>query len=347
MKIHTNLFGTGELYNEQDLNGSIYCKCCACMSVSSDFLSWANFFVEENSKKISSSAEDADNIIILSCQVTDLAILNDLNNLNVLMAKYPSSSKNFFVGGCLAKRFDIELPINVKRLDSIRKDRQPINNMQLLDYASPFWVKDFKEDDGEYAQGHLFRKMYPLRIGVGCKNKCKYCTIRETRDEFYEIKPSEDTIKEFLDNADKGIVLIADNPSPDLLTSWLNVSKKYSVQVSLRNVEPSTVVKIFPLLKEMSDKKLLKILHSPVQSTNPSILKDMGRNVKDTQEFLKLVPSLKNNTFIATNVIIDYKHFSNIVIRELEVFDYVSWNPYWDGVFNKVRANKRWKHYLF
>jgi len=43
MKEVTNEFGTGILYEENDLGKSIYCVCTACMSVWSDFLSYANF----------------------------------------------------------------------------------------------------------------------------------------------------------------------------------------------------------------------------------------------------------------------------------------------------------------
>ena len=42
MKKITNRFGTGILYEENDLGKDIYCACTACMSVWSDFLSFAN-----------------------------------------------------------------------------------------------------------------------------------------------------------------------------------------------------------------------------------------------------------------------------------------------------------------
>ena len=94
-------------------------------------------------------------------QVTDLAVLHDLRTLEGLMKTAPS--KRFWVGGCLARRFDIPLPDGVERLDHIRTDYQPIEDKSLVHYAPPFWVKDFKEDDGAYADGHLFRKQLRIR----------------------------------------------------------------------------------------------------------------------------------------------------------------------------------------
>ena len=47
MKTITNRFGTGILYDETDLGNGIYCVCTACMSVWSDFLSFANSELEK------------------------------------------------------------------------------------------------------------------------------------------------------------------------------------------------------------------------------------------------------------------------------------------------------------
>jgi len=207
--------------------------------------------------------------------------------------------------------------------------------------------KDFKEYDNEFSNGHLFRDMYPLRIGVGCEGKCIYCTIRETRGDFYEISIDNYTLgNEFYDNK-SDIVLIADNPSADLLKNWIYYSEVFSKCISLRNVEPSTLIKIFPEIESLSKKKLLKILHSPIQSFNPDVLKDMNRPVDETSEFItKICPILKKNgVYLATNVIVDYKDFY-YCDESNDVFDYVSWNPYWDGNWNIDKAKERWNHYF-
>jgi tRNA A37 methylthiotransferase MiaB len=214
-----NIFGSGILYDESALfDKKNYAISTACMSIYSEFLSWANKYNEFTTLDPSK----ADNIIVLSCQVTDLAILNDLRTIEKLHESFPD--KTFFIGGCLANRFDIELPSWVKRLSRICSD---------------------------------------------------YTHIEE--------------------------------------------------------------------------KLIINTLHCPIQSDNPHVLKDMGRNVEKTLDFIEFVFFFKRytsyDTLFATNIIIDYKDFPNPERLE-EVFDYVSWNPYWDGKWNRQNAESRWLKYF-
>ena len=169
MKEITNKFGSGILYEEKDLGESIYCVCTACMSVWSDFLSFANaelgkeknrkyvtpFFVEKESKDV---PDPTDTIVVLGCQVTDLAIYNDLKTAEELREKYPDVS--IYIGGCLAQRFDIVLPNYLRRLDVIRKEYTDLKYVTgFIDYKKPFWNKNLKDSDDEFAVGNLFRHM--------------------------------------------------------------------------------------------------------------------------------------------------------------------------------------------
>jgi len=206
MKTETNKFGSGVLYEAEDIEGLIFTTCTACMSIYSEFLSWAN----AHKDRFTMNPQIADNIIVLSCQVTDLAVLNDICHLEKFIRTFPD--KHFFIGGCLARRFDIELPDGVKRLENIKKDYQLIDETWMVDFADPFWVNEFDEySTDEMKDGHLFRNMYSLRIGVGCKGKCKYCTIRTTRGSYYELNESDAEFKII----DKDIVLISDNPTAE------------------------------------------------------------------------------------------------------------------------------------
>jgi hypothetical protein len=60
----------------ENLEGKIYMTCSACMSVWADGLSWANAHPE----RITKNPAEADNIAVLSCQVTDLAVLKISRN---------------------------------------------------------------------------------------------------------------------------------------------------------------------------------------------------------------------------------------------------------------------------
>ena len=329
-----NKFGEGVLYGADDLHGKIFCSCSACMSIYSEFLTWANTFAYAMTK----DPEKSENIIILSCQVTDLAVLNDLRTLESYMEKFPG--RKFFVGGCLARRFDIDLPEGVKRLDALSVDNTIIKDFEFVKYEKPFWVKDFTDDGMELDEGHLFRKMYPLRIGVGCKNKCTYCTIRVTRGEYREVPFSQN---EFLKNED--VLLIADSPTSSQIIDWCGSALVNKKQISIRNIEPKTVRKIAPTLLMIAQRGLLKYFHSPVQHTNKKALLQMGRNPDDadfTIIFSNLLRTL--NVITATNIIVDYMGYGNPSLSS--EFDYVSWNPFWDGIWNREKAEKRFSHYF-
>ena len=336
-----NIFGDGELAQEQDLEGSIFAQCTACTSIYAEYLSWANNRNNSYALYPVRSIEDAENVVILSCQVTDLAVLNDLMTLETLREKY--LDKRFWVGGCLARRFDIELPKGVGRLDALRHDGQFIYDLGLVGWNKPFWVENFDEDDD--GEGHLFRDMYPLRIGVGCNRKCTYCTIKTTRGTSYQLDV-DNLEREFLAFAD--VVLIADSPSEQQVIDWCEMATHHGKTVSFRNVEPATVMQpeVTKALEKAAYRGLLHILHTPIQSDSPDTLKDMGRPVKETLDYInKMVPKLSAlGVEIATNVIIDYKDFPNPT--SLGLFDHVAWNPYWNGLWNRQEAERRWNHYF-
>jgi len=335
MKTEKNKFDAGAFFEDSDLSGKIFCSCAACMSVYSEFLSWANAHPD----RMTENPEESNNIVVLSCQVTDLAVLNDLRTLEMYMAAFPG--KRFFIGGCLAKRFDIELPEGVGRLDSFYSDRTFIENFNLVNYEKPFWVPEFKEDSPPLLPGHLFRKSYPLRIGVGCEGSCTYCTIRTTRGPYREITPA----KFEFDYADN-IVLIADNPSEEQLIYWCDKAQKDKKPISLRNVEPKTAVKVMYPLVFLSKHGLLKHFHCPIQHTDKLALQAMGRKTDDVKIVRMLSRILRTlGVITATNIIIDYLHFKNPENLNAE-FDYISWNPYWDGVWNRGKAEERFKLYI-
>lgn len=336
-----NVFGAGTLYEADDLKGTVYGTCTACMSIWAEFLSWANS-TPSMGKTVKNPLE-ADNIVVLSCQVTDLAVLNDIRELERLMKIAPG--KNYYVGGCLARRFDVELPSNVKRLDHIRNDYQYIQNKALAHYAKPFWVPNFEEDGGDLDDGHLFRDMYPLRVGAGCGKKCEYCTIRITRGRPYQLDTFK-LIKEF--KRHDNVVLIADSPSERLIRDWCLVAYTLQKPISIRNVEPDVAMRCWDALVHLSMLELLKVFHAPIQSASREILKEMRRPVDATLAYVEKVPELQQyGVKVATNIITDYKGMKDFTVAEYEaMFDYVSWNPLWDGKWDRQKAEQRFDKYF-
>jgi tRNA A37 methylthiotransferase MiaB len=322
----------------KDLNGKVFMTSSACMSVWADGLSWAN----ANPERIAKEAREADNIVVLSCQVTDLAVLNDLRTLERYHALFPD--KKYFASGCLAKREDISLPSFVEGLETPRENYQFLSDRSLVYFEKPFWVPDFKENDWDKSNGHLFRNMYPLRIGKGCPNKCTYCTIRKTRGAFEGLKTNQ-LEDEFL--AFDHVLLVADNPLTNQMKEWYEIAKRHNKGFSVRNVEPGTTVQCRDELLDLADRGLLKVFHSPIQSPEEAVLKDMNRNVGATFETMRIARQLKEKgVYIATNIIIDYKNFEQDFTPVYQLYDYVSWNPLWDRVWNRQKAEERFEQYI-
>lgn len=335
-----NKFGEGNLYQIDDLKGKIYCKCTACLGIYTDFLSWAQL----NKDRIANTPESANCVIVLGCQVTDLAILNDLNHAEAI------KHDNIFIGGCLSQRFDIPLPEKYKRLDVVRIENQPIVDFSLVDYAKPFWVSDFEESTDNLAQGNLFRNYYPLKIGAGCTGKCKYCTIRDTRGDYYALDAFLQ-VAEFLNN--ENVVLISDSPTVRQINDWCNLSEHYNKKISIRNIEPQTLIACTNYLTVLARKGLLDIIHCPIQSNDIELIEAMGRNSVSTLYAIDFMNLLRQyGVRIATNIIIDYtddkgNFYPNSDFDFLNSkFDYVSWNPYFDGVWDKEKALDRWNKYF-
>lgn len=337
-----NIFGQGKIYNVNDLEGKIYATSSACMSVWSDFLSWANANVDRCVK----DENQADSIVVLGCQVTDLSIYKDIE---VATRLHKETGKDIYMGGCLAQRLDIELPSFIKRLDVVRVVGQEINNRGLINYEPPYWVPDFKKTEDTFKDGNLFRNFYPLKIGAGCHGKCKYCTIKHTRGETYATVP-EEQIEEFLNHED--VVLISDSPTVSQIKTWCEIAQRLQKQISIRNIEPQTLVACGEEIIELATMGYLNILHCPIQSYDEEVLKAMNRSVTMTKKALEIMQLVRSlGVKVATNIIIDYKVddklYPNYDKERLESeFDYYSWNPYFDGNFSMKKAKERFNKYI-
>lgn len=224
----------------------------------------------------------------------------------------------------------------------MRTTYQHINDKKLVEFAKPFWVKDFKESDNDLDDGNIFRNKYPLRIGKGCSYNCSYCSIKITRGKHEKYDIDDRLVSEFMkfDN----IVLIADSPTVDQIKDWCNLAIDKNKQISIRNIEPQVAIMCQNELIDIAKRGLLDIFHCPIQSNNTNVLIDMRRNVEATFKIIDMAKYLKSlGVKIATNIICDYKNFPNDFD---EIYDYVSWNPYWDGVWDRNNAEQRFKKYL-
>ena len=352
-----NMLSVDEMIARENMQGRpmIYAESAACLSVTSDIWSWVS--EKKNTDRVimvSNNIPGNNNVIIvLGCQVTDLAILNDIRLIEKLHNENPGAS--VYVGGCLAYRFDVDLPSYVTRLATMREINTPIDEQRAnyVKWQKPFWVNEnnWVESDGlDTCEGRLFRNMYPIKIGAGCHGKCSYCTIRDTRGDRYEVDAYMQ-VEEFIKAED--VVLVSDSPTKQQILDWCHLSQRYNKPISIRNIEPSIAVQCGDELIGLAKMGLLKIFHCPIQSNNPEVLKLMHRSVNDTMLAIDLMQDLRiNGVIVATNVIVDYvdsngKGYKNIDETWMaENFDYWSWNPYFDGKWDRESAENRFRNYL-
>jgi len=185
-----------------------------------------------------------------------------------------------------------------------------------------------------------------MRVGVGCSGKCTYCTIRDTRGANYELS-SKELLAEFVCNDD--IVFITDSISKEQLVSLCSMADKHNKMVSFRNVEPHVANACSKELLNLASKGLLKVFHSPIQSINKKVLKEFGRSHVEVDKLLKLISNLMRfNVCSATNIITDYKDYDNDSdhAHVKSLFDYVSYNIYWDGIWDEAKAEERFDMYI-
>jgi len=329
-------------------DGLIYLHCTACMSVWSDAASWAN----ANKHRITRNPAEAKHIIVLGCQVTDMAIMNDLLVARRFATKYKT---NTYISGCLANREDIELPklptdIQLQRLSIFRSDYTPIVDSSLVEYEPPYW----KHPNMQLAR---FAGAYPLRISVGCVKNCNYCTIRHTRGPGYDLDPDKNTDELASYWAYTGVphtpwaLLVADSPSAELISTWCDLAIKYRFRISIRNIEPSEATKCADKILALARKDKLAEFYMPIQSLDKNILSVMHRNVDATLDSLGLIAKLRAHKVLCyTNIIIDYcdpetgKLIPDMSVSEtLKYFDDVQWNTYWNGKFDLEQAKDKFK----
>lgn len=341
-----NEFGTGEITRPEELiSKNVFITSAACLTVTTETQMWASSCVKSGIGNITPLPETADVIIVLACQVTDLAILNDFKIAERYQYNYPKA--DIYIGGCLAQRFDIEMPEGIGRIDHLRDSNSGISVKNTVFWEDPFWIEDFHSRfDGA---GELFREEAPVMLGSGCHGKCKYCTIKVTRGTPYKVL--ESVVADGIINNDS-VVFVADTISVGQIEQTASLAIQEGTNVSYRNVEPDNLVKAENVLINLAKRNLLDVVHCPVQSDDPNILEMMGRNVEATFKAIEIMYELqKLGVYIATNIIIDYKDEEGNPVEEettdkLHFFDHIAWNPYWDGKWDREEAEKRFKKYI-
>ena len=139
-----------------------------------------------------------------------------------------------------------------------------------------------------------------LTIQEGCDKFCKFCVVPYTRGPEYSRSSSEiiSEAKQLVDNGSKEIILLGQNVNAyhsktqsfsDLLYSLSRIKNLERIRYTTSHPKDFTD----DLIQAHVDcKKLMPLLHLPVQSGSTKILQDMNRN-HTIEEYLKIIAKLK------------------------------------------------------
>ncbi len=139
-----------------------------------------------------------------------------------------------------------------------------------------------------------------LTIQEGCDKFCKFCVVPYTRGPEYSRSSSEiiSEAKQLVDNGSQEIILLGQNVNAYNFKNQRLSDLLYSLS-KIKNLERIRYTTSHPkdftndlIEAHVECKKLMPLLHLPVQSGSTKILQNMNRN-HTIEEYLKIIEKLK------------------------------------------------------
>lgn len=314
---------------------SFYIDCLGCkvnsyeIEAIKDELLANNFIQAENFK-------DADYIIINTCCVTNNAASKSRQKIN----SYHNGNVNakIIVMGCYVQGFKDE----VSKLDGVSLLIGTNNRKAIIEYMVHDLfdkqinlvedIKNFTKYENLAITSCFENTRAYLKIQDGCNNFCSYCIIPYVRG-IIKSRPSEEVIKEAKELVNKGykeIVLTGIHTGSygkdldgftfsDLVEKLLEIDGLYRLRIS--SIEESEIdEKLINLL--ISNPKLAKHLHMPLQAGSDHVLKLMNRKY-DLKTYINKVEYIKSkvkDVAITTDIIVGFPQESEEDFQDLVDF---------------------------
>ena len=258
----------------------------------------------------SSDSQDISCYILNTCHIREKATEKVYSDIGRLKKNYRNKNKPFvFITGCVAQAENEEMIRREPYIDAVigPQSYQNIPNIlsSLNNKTKKFNLTDFEVID-------KFDKLNSLKnsdtnvsafvtIQEGCDKFCNFCVVPYTRGSEYSRSP-EEILKEvdhLVLNGAKEITLLGQNVNAYSYKKKTNLSDlilKVGKNKKLKRIRYTTS---HP--KDMTDdlincykheKKLMPIIHLPVQSGSDAVLKNMNRK-HSRQEYLDIIARLK------------------------------------------------------
>jgi tRNA-2-methylthio-N6-dimethylallyladenosine synthase len=276
------------------------------------------------------SKKDADCYILNTCHIRDKAKEKVYHEIGRVKKELKNLKKPMvIIAGCVAQAESDEM---IKREPYIDMVIGPQSYHKLNDRILNYFVKNKKINETEFDVVSKFDELDKIKnnsnkissyltIQEGCDKFCHFCVVPYTRGPEFS-RPFNQIIKEakeLANNGSKEIILLGQNVNAYNYTDFK--SKKYDLADLILELEKIEKIKRIRFTtshpKDMSDKiidcyklskKLMPILHLPVQSGSDKVLKNMNRkhNIKFYEDILKKLKSLNQNIEISSDFIIGY-----------------------------------------
>ncbi len=258
----------------------------------------------------SSDSQDISCYILNTCHIREKATEKVYSDIGRLKKNYRNKNKPFvFITGCVAQAENEEMIRREPYIDAVigPQSYQNIPNIlsSLNNKTKKFNLTDFEVID-------KFDKLNSLKnsdtnvsafvtIQEGCDKFCNFCVVPYTRGSEYSRSP-EEILKEvdhLVLNGAKEITLLGQNVNAYSYKNKTNFSDlilKVCKNKKLKRIRYTTS---HP--KDMTDdlincykyeKKLMPIIHLPVQSGSDAVLKNMNRK-HSRQEYLDIITRLQ------------------------------------------------------
>ena len=272
---------------------------------------------------------DADCFVLNTCHIREKATEKVYDEIGRLRKSFRNLKKPLvIVSGCVAQAESEEMikrepyidivigPQSYHKIgDLILKHQRKKNKINETDFDV---VKKFDELEKISVSQNKISSY--LTIQEGCDKFCNFCVVPYTRGPEHS-RPFQQILDEaniLVDQGAREITLLGQNVNA---YNFLNNNKKYKLSSLIKELDSIHSLKRIRYTtshpKDMSDdlidcykkyKKLMPVLHLPIQSGSDRILKLMNRK-HDTKYYLEIVEKLKmadKNIKISSDFIIGY-----------------------------------------
>ena len=252
----------------------------------------------------------ADCYVLNTCHIREKATDKVYHDIGRIKKKFKDKKKPIvIVTGCVAQAEGDILLEREKYIDAIigpqsfHNLNQIIRNIEkksLRENSTSFDVKEkfdtlnnFKNSDNSVSSF--------LTIQEGCDKFCKFCVVPYTRGAEFS-RPTKELIKEAKDlakNGAKEITLLGQN-----VNAYSHDQQKLSTLISelseIKDIKrirystshPKDFTKDLIEAHKSNNKKLMPLIHLPVQSGSNNILQEMNRK-HTVQDYLEIIDKLK------------------------------------------------------